>query len=436
MQIHDNATYTINGGHRLEGTIIVQGSKNATLPMIAAALLPKKGQTVLRNVPIIRDVLIAIEIARAVGAKVDLHKDERVLVIDASNITSSTLPTELTGMIRGSILFMPPLFIRTGEVIIEDVGGCNLGARNLDFHYRGFTRLGATVTEGDNRIHIKAGKHHGGRMYLDIPSHTGTENLMMAACFANGVSVIENAAMEPEIVDFANFLNLMGAKIAGAGTGFVTVEGVDELQAVEYTIMPDRLDAGAMAMAVAATGGQATLVHANLDHFAVVRSKLEQMGVELDNHGAVTHVRRIGTLRPINVVTWPYPGFATDLQPPIMALATAADGVSYIREIIFSSRFALSGELNKFGADIKLEDTAAIVKAPTKLTGTTTYAHDIRAGIGLVIAALIAEGTTTIENGRMIERGYMQLAKRLTNVGADITQTTVQPVVEEVVVPV
>ena len=213
MYQHEEVLYTVRGGQRLEGTAIVQGAKNAALPMIAASLMAESGQTVLRNVPFIRDIFIAIEIARAVGAKVETHESERVLVIDATQLTSSVLPSELTERIRGSVLFLPPVFMRTGEVIIEGVGGCNLGARNLDFHYRGFVRLGAqVVADTPSRIHIKAERPmRGGHMYLDMPSHTGTENLMMAACMSDGVSLIENAAMEPEILDFSNFRNRMGA---------------------------------------------------------------------------------------------------------------------------------------------------------------------------------------------------------------------------------
>ena len=282
------------------------------------------------------------------------------------------------------------------------------------------------MSETPSRIHIQGNQFVGASMYLDMPSHTGTENLITAACFAEGTSVIENAAMEPEIADFANFLNLMGAKVSGVGTGFVRVDGIKSLSAVDYTVMPDRLDAGALAMAVAATGGEATLVGANLNHFGVVRAKLEQMGVELSNEGAVAHVSRPGGLRPINVITWPYPGYATDLQPPIMSLACLADGISYIRENVFEARFALGDELNKLGADIRIDNTAAIIHGPKKLVGSNVFARDIRAGISLVIAGLVAEGETTIDNGHMIDRGYMNLARRLTALGAQITRE-VQP---------
>ena len=314
--------YRVRGGIPLQGTVFVQGAKNAALKMIAASLLAAEGRTVLRNVPPIEDVRRAVELAQAVGAVVKFHESERTLVVDASNLTSPVLPAEIARRFRGSVLFVPALLHRLGEAVIEGIGGCNLGSRNLDFHYRGFARLGAIVDEGESVIHIKAGKLRGAHLYLDTPSHTGTENLIMAASMAPGTTVIDNCALEPEVLDVIAFLTKMGADISGGGTGFVTVRGVSELTATEHTVMPDRIDAGVFAMAAAITGGELNLVGASLEHFGVVRWKLEQMGVEFSAKGAVLQVRRERTLRPINVITSPYPGFATDLQSPIMALSS------------------------------------------------------------------------------------------------------------------
>lgn len=416
----DGVTYRITGGAPLEGTVFVQGAKNAALPMIAAALMADSGRTVLRNVPMIRDVEVAVEIARAVGATVEVHPNERALVIDASRLTSSELPAELTQRIRGSVLFVPPVLARLGEVTLPGVGGCNLGGRSLDFHYRGFARLGARVLEERDRIRVIGGQHRGAHLYLDMPSHTGTENLIAAACFAEGTSVIENAALEPEIADFAHFLNLMGARVSGLGSGFITVEGVQRLQAVEYTVLPDRIDAGVLAMAVAMTGGAATLVGAQLEHLGVARWKLEQMGVDLESDGAVVRVSRQRPLRPINLLTWPYPGFATDLQPPMIALACLADGTSWIRESVFERRFAVVAELVRMGAQISVQDAAAVVHGPTSLRGARVEAHDLRAGVAMVLAALAADGQTEVVNGEMVERGHADLAPRLTGLGAKI----------------
>lgn len=414
--------YHICGGQRLEGSVIIQGAKNAALPIIAASLLATRGQTILHNVPLINDVYVAIEIASALGAKVKLHEDEQVLVIDASNLTSSTLPPQLTNMIRGSVLFLPPVMVRTGSVSIEKVGGCNLGKRSLDFHYRGFARLGAEVREDEQCISISMRNHKGAYIYQDTPSHTGTENLIAAACLAEGTTIIENTALEPEITDVANFLNLMGAKISGVGTGVIEVEGVKELTATEYTIMPDRIDAGTMAMAAAATRGDVALIGAHLRHFGIVRAKLEQMGVELQEDGPVIHVRRRGRLRPVNLITWPFPGYSTDLQPQMMSLACLASGTSYLRETLFEQRFFAAQELVKMGARIEISEGSAVVKGPSRLSGATVWAHDIRAGSALIIAGAAAEGKTIIENAQMIERGCCAVVRRFSQLGLNIEE--------------
>src|ERR1700678_3868402 len=413
------------GGAPLQGTVFIQGAKNAALKMIAAALLTDKGRTVLRNVPPIEDVYRAVELAQAIGARVEFHETERTLVVDASTLNSPVLPAEIARRFRGSVLFVPALLHRFGEAVIEGIGGCTLGSRNLDFHYRGFARLGAVVDEGETVIHIKAGKLQGAHLYLDTPSHTGTENLIMAASMAPGRTIIDNTAQEPEVLDVIAFLTKMGADISGGGTGFITVQGVSELTAVEHTVMPDRIDAGVFAMAAAATGGELNLVGANLDHFGVVRWKLEQMGVEFSVKGAVLQVRRDKPLRPINVVTSPYPGFATDLQSPIMAMACLADGASYIRETIFDGRYSLVPELNKMGAKVEFDGNVAIAHGPAALRGAEVIAHDLRTGIALILAGLAAEGETIIAPGYLIDRGHANIAQRFTALGADISVETV-----------
>ncbi|XRQ16329.1 UDP-N-acetylglucosamine 1-carboxyvinyltransferase [Actinomadura welshii] len=419
--------YRVRGGRQLHGTVFVQGAKNAVLPMIGASLMAAKGRTVLRNVPIIEDVRRAVELARAIGAKAELHETERTLVIDASSLSSPVLPAEIASRFRGSFLFVPALLHRLGEAVIEGVGGCNLGSRNLDFHYNGFKRMGATVTEhvadnGDGIIHIKAGDLRGGTLYCDTPSHTGTENLIMAAALAHGTTLIKNAALEPEVLDNIAILQAMGAKIGGGGTGFITVEGVDELTAVEHTVMPDRIDAGVFVMAAAITGGDLSLVGASLEHLGVAADKLEQMGVEFHQQGAVLQVRRERTLRPINVITDEYPGFATDLQSPMMALSCLAEGPSYIYERIFDGRFKLADELGKMGADIEVDGNRAKVNGPGALRGAEVEAHDLRCGSALVLAGLAAEGETTITSAYYLDRGHAHTAERLSQLGAEIVR--------------
>jgi UDP-N-acetylglucosamine 1-carboxyvinyltransferase len=424
MSMGHEVRYRVRGGHRLRGTVFVQGAKNAVLPMIGASLLAAKGRTVLRNVPIIEDVRRAVELARALGANAELHEAERTLVIDASTLNSPVLPADIASRFRGSFLFVPALLHRLGEAVIEGVGGCNLGSRNLDFHYNGFKRMGATVTEQvsaeQNSIHIKAGELRGGTLYLDTPSHTGTENLIMAAVLGKGRTLIKNCALEPEVLDVIELLRRMGARIEGGGTGFITVDGVDELTAVEHTVMPDRIDAGVFVMAAAITGGEISLVGAALEHLGVAADKLEQMGVEFAQHGAVLQVRRNRPLRPINVVTDEYPGFATDLQSPIMAVSCLADGPSYIYERIFDGRFQLVQELIKMGADIDVDGPRAKVNGPATLRGAEVVAHDLRTGSALVLAGLVAQGETTITSAYYLDRGHAHIAERLSQLGADI----------------
>jgi UDP-N-acetylglucosamine 1-carboxyvinyltransferase len=412
--------YLVHGGNPLQGTVFVQGAKNAALKMIAASLMAAKGRTVLRNVPVIEDVRRAVELAQAVGAVCKFHEAERTLVVDASTLTSSVLPEEIAQRFRASVLFVPALLHRLGEATIEGIGGCNLGSRLLDFHYRGFARLGAIVEEQETQIHIKADRLRGAHLYLDTPSHTGTENLIMAASLSPGTTIIDNTALEPEVLDVIAFMTKMGARISGGGTGFVTVEGVNELTAVEHTVMADRIDAGVFAMAAAISGGEISLVGASLEHFGVARWKLEQMGVEFATHGAILQVRRERQLRPINVITDTYPGFATDLQSPIMALSCLADGTSYIRETIFDGRYNLAGELNKMGAKVEIANNVALVHGPTPLHGAEVIAHDLRSGIALILAGLAADGETSVAPGYHIDRGHASVASRLAVLGAEI----------------
>lgn len=427
MSMGHEVRYRVRGGQQLHGTVFIQGAKNAVLPMIGAALMASKGRTVLRNVPIIEDVRRAVELAQAIGAKAELHEAERTLVIDACELTSPVLPADIAARFRGSFLFVPALLHRLGEAIIEGVGGCNLGSRNLDFHYNGFKRMGATVTEqvadnGDSQIHIKAGDLRGATLYCDTPSHTGTENLVMAGALSTGTTLIKNCALEPEVLDNIEFLRRMGADIRGGGTGFITVEGVRELHGVEHTVMPDRIDAGVFVMAAAITGSDVSLVGASLEHLGVAADKLEQMGVEFHQQGAVLQVHRDRPLRPINVITDEYPGFATDLQSPIMAVSSQADGPSYIYERIFDGRFKLVEELTKMGANIEVDGNRAKVFGATPLRGAEVVAHDLRTGSALVLAGLAAEGETVITSAYYLDRGHAHTAERLSQLGADIVR--------------
>ncbi|MBF0117318.1 MAG: UDP-N-acetylglucosamine 1-carboxyvinyltransferase [Desulfobacterales bacterium] len=415
-----NYKLKIKGGNKLKGVVFVQGSKNAILPMIAAALIPKKGYTVIRNVPPLNDILIAFDIARSVGAEIQYFEKEQTVAINASNLSQVELPVELTGLLRASVLFIPPVLLRMGKVKLPSVGGCPLGERKLDFHYRGFVRLGASINDKDD-FEISAKDLKGNNLYLDFPSHTGTENLIMAACLSKGETIIENAASDPEIVDFGNFLIKMGAQIKGIGTRTIYIKGVEELKPVDYVAMPDRLDSGFFIIAAGITKSNITLIRSELNHLRLLREKLYQMGIKLVQEGSLVHVIASEKLEPINIVTCPYPGFATDFQPGIMAISCLANGKSYIRERIFEDRFNQAYELNKMGAKIDVIDSSlAIVNGPVKFMGTSVTSHDIRAGVSLILAAIAAEGETIIDNVYQIDRGHYAVETRLGQLGADI----------------
>ena len=415
----NGSTLHIEGGHKLSGVHFVQGSKNAILPMIAASLIPTEGQTVIRNVPPINDVKVALEILKRLGCKVQYFPSEQTVAIDASGLSSHELPADLTGLIRGSVLFMAPLLLRTGKVRLPQVGGCDIGPRSLDFHHRGFVRLGAEVNDEDG-ITIQAKELKGTFVYLDMPSHTGTENLMMTACMAEGETLIENASSDPEIVDFANFLSRMGAKIEGVGSRTIRVEGVKALRPVDYTAMSDRMDAGLFMMAAGITGSDITLIGARLDHLRLVEAKLAQMGLDITQDGSLVHIKGPERPLPINIATHPYPGFPTDLQAGIMTLSCMADGTSYIRETVFEGRFKLANELERMGAKIEVGENnrLALVYGPKPLKGTRVVAHNLRAGTSLILAGLAAEGETTIENAYQIDRGHYNIEEMFSQLGA------------------
>jgi UDP-N-acetylglucosamine 1-carboxyvinyltransferase len=412
--------FKVIGGNKLGGSVFIQGSKNAILPMIAASLIPKDGYTVIKNVPPLNDILAALEIARHIGADVCYYEEEQTVVINATNLLNSELPSELTGLLRASILFIPPLLARLGHAKLLNVGGCSIGNRKLDYHYRGLARLGAVVSREEG-FELRVGKLNGSDIYLDFPTHTGTENLMMMACVSQGNTVIENVALDPEVIDFGNFLNKMGARIMGLGTGTLHIRGVDGLHSVDYTAMPDRLDTGAFVMTAGITGSKITLIRANLSHLLLLKDKLEQMGIEIVQEGSLVHVKGNNSLKPINIITCPYPGLATDFQPGVMTLACLANGTSYIRERIFEGRFSHAEELNKMGAKINiLGSELAVIKGPITFKGTQVQAHDIRAGISLLLGSLVAQGITTISNVYQIDRGHYSIEHRLNRLGAKI----------------
>lgn len=428
-----DTAFRIQGGRPLHGEIHAQRAKNAVLPMIAAALIPESGTTTIHGVPDIADVRLALELAEIVGATVDYDPESHIARIDASGVNNPVLPEEITEKFRGSVLFLAPMLVRLGYVELPGSGGCDIGTRKIDFHHRGFARLGGQVEylpDGTTIIDARNRQLKGTMLYLDMPSHTGTENLMMGAAFAHGTTIIENAAVEPEVIDFGHFLNQMGANISGLGTATLTIHGVSEVRPVTYTPIPDRLVTGLLMMSAAATGGDVTIRDAIPSHLRIVTAKLEQMGVTVNADSTSIHVARDPSRRmnPINITTHPYPGFPTDLQPCIAALSTIANGKSFIRERIFENRYDFVDGLLAMNADIIIsQNDVCIINGVPSLRGATVEAASIRAGAAVLLASLAAEGETIITNGYQIDRGHEWIEQQLTQLGADITRIQHQP---------
>ncbi len=408
----------IEGGKRLSGTIHVSGAKNAAIAIIPAVLLVE-GVCRIENIPQIKDVEVIVNILKFLGAEVS-YVEQDVLEIDASCVNTYYADCELAKSMRASYYLLGALLGRFGNAKVSMPGGCDFGSRPIDLHIKGFEALGATVTV-DRDVVIATSEHlFADSVYLDFPSVGATINIMLAATRIPGTTVIENAAKEPHVVDLANFLNQMGAKIKGAGTDVIRIMGVDKLSGGTYSIIPDQIEAGTYMIAVAAAGGDVTVENLIPKHMESLSAKLEEAGITITEMDDSIRVRSDGNFKKINVKTMPYPGFPTDLQPQIVSFLTRANGTSNVIEGVWESRFQYTDELLKFGAQIKIEDEKAIVHGIPKLYGTEVKATDLRAGAGMIIAALMAEGFSKISNVCHIDRGYENLVEKLKNVGASI----------------
>jgi len=412
--------FVIKGGKKLSGSLKVEGSKNAALPIIFGALLIEKGETTIRNVPPLRDIYTTKAVMEHLGAKVTYDPSAQVMTIDASTIVHDTAPYDLMRQMRASFLVLGPLISRLGRARVSLPGGCVLGARPVDFHIKGFRALGATVSEEAGYVVAEAKQLAGGSMYFDRPSHTGTENLLYGAVFAKGKTYIANAACDPEVVDVAEFLNAAGAKIHGAGTPNIVVEPVRKLKAVDYSVAGDRLVAGTYLMAGAITGGEVKITGCNPQDLTVVLHKLAEMGCTWSAARSAVTLSAPKRLAAVDITTFPYPGFPTDLQACIMALCCVASGTSRIKETVFSDRFSHTMEMRRLGADIMISSDEAIVNGVKQLRGAEIMASDIRAGAGIVLAALAAKGPSEILRVYHIDRGYNSLEDKLSLLGADI----------------
>ena len=413
--------FFVEGGNRLHGEVTVSGAKNAALKMIAAALLAP-GRTTLRNVPRIRDVETMLAVLDGLG--VEGGFDGNTLSLDAAEVHSYTAPYDLVRQMRASIVVLGPLAARFGEAEVSAPGGCNLGLRKFNFHLDGLRALGAEVELDHGFIRATApGGLRGAEVNFEYPSVTATENVMMAAVLARGTTVIENGAREPEVVELADFLNLMGANVFGAGTGRIVIEGVEELRPADFAVMGDRVEAGTFVMAAAATGGELAVRGVAPEHLKMELPKLGDMGLDLvaTEDGIRVRVEEPARLGSVDVSTLPFPGFATDLQAQMMVLLTQTSGAGIITENVYENRLQVAEELNRMGAGIDLfGGHRAMVKGPRRLSGTIVQSPDLRGGAALVMAGLVAEGTTIVDGARHILRGYEDFEEKLTNLGATV----------------
>jgi UDP-N-acetylglucosamine 1-carboxyvinyltransferase len=410
----------VRGGQRLYGSVKVDGAKNAVLPVLAAALLASDGKSVIRNVPTLSDVYTINEVLRSLNAEVSF--EHNTVVVEASRVLKDEAPFEYVRKMRASVLVMGSLLARNGRARVALPGGCAIGSRPIDQHLKGFEAMGASVKVGNGFIDAKVdGRLKGAKIYLDFPSVGATENIMMAATLAIGTTIIENVAKEPEIVDLANFLNKMGAKVRGAGTGTLRIEGVNVLFGCEHSIIPDRIEAGTFMVAAALTGGNVFVEGAIPEHLSSLIAKMAEMGVEIIEEA--DGIRVIGSdkkLKAVDIKTMPHPGFPTDMQSQMMALLLRAEGTSMITETVFENRFMHVEEFRRMNADIKIEGRSVILNGSANLQGAEVSATDLRAAAALVLTGLVSEGVTRVTELIHLDRGYVNFHGKLAGLGADI----------------
>ena len=411
------SSYIIKGGQRLNGETYVSGSKNASLPIIAATLL-NKGISKLYNVPNIHDTKMMLEILKNLGCKI--KKNNNKLIIDSSKVYKYEIPENLMREMRSSVIIAGALLGRYKQAIFSYPGGCDIGARPIDLHLKGFEKIGINVQESYGKINCSAEEIIGSEINLDFPSVGATENIILSSVLCKGATTIVNAAMEPEIVDLQNFLNKMGAKIEGAGSNIIKIIGVNNLKDVSYNIMPDRIEAGTLLCAVAITGGSVFLKNVNPIHIKPILDKLKETGCILDIQKDKIFLKAPKRLKAVDIKTMPYPGFPTDMQAIFVSLLCLASGTSVVVENIFENRYKYTQELKRMGAKIKIEGKTAIIKGTRKLYGTNVNATDLRGGASLVLAGLASKGETQINDIKYILRGYENLYEKLTSLGANI----------------
>lgn len=418
----------VQGGNRLEGTVKVEGAKNAVLPILAASILAETGVTELSNVPILSDVFTINELLTNINVKNIFNQEENSMVIDATGDITTVADYDFVSKMRASIVVMGPLLARFGHAKVAMPGGCAIGTRPIDLHLKGFEALGATINSQAGYVEATADKLVGARIYLDFPSVGATENIMMAAVLAEGETILENVAREPEIVDLANYLNKMGAQVSGAGTETIRIRGVKSLHGAEHAVIHDRIEAGTFIVAAAVTQGDVFVEGAIRDHNKPLISKLTEMGVEFVEY--TTGIRVIGPekLKATDVKTMPYPGFPTDMQAQMSIAQLMAEGSSALTETVFENRFMHFEELRRMSANFKIDRQTAIMYGPTEFSGASVKATDLRAAAALIIAGLVAKGLTRVSELKNLDRGYYKFHEKLANLGADIERVEIQPI--------
>ena len=425
----------VRGGQRLSGSVKVEGAKNAVLPVIAATLLASDGKSVIRDVPTLSDVYTINEVLRSLNAVVEFENN--TITVDASRELKIEAPFEYVRKMRASVLVMGSLLARNGRARVALPGGCAIGSRPIDQHLKGFEAMGATVKVGNGFIEAEAVNGlHGAKIYLDFPSVGATENIMMAAVLAKGTTIIENVAKEPEIVDLANFLNKMGAKVKGAGTGTIKIEGVEVLFGADHNIIPDRIEAGTFMVASAITGGDVLVKGAVPEHLSSLVAKMEEMGVTIIEEEDGLRVIGPEKLKAVDIKTMPHPGFPTDMQSQMMALLLRAQGTSMITETVFENRFMHVEEFRRMNANIKIDGRSVIMNGPSNLQGAEVAATDLRAAASLILTGLVADGVTRVTELYHLDRGYVNFHHKLAALGADIervSEVEEQPVTDKLV---
>lgn len=426
----------VRSGNKLEGNVKIEGAKNAVLPILAASLLAEEGTSILKNVPVLSDVLTMNQVIHHLNATIDFNEQTNTVTIDAQPTLAIEAPYEYVSEMRASIVVMGPLLARNGHAKVAMPGGCAIGKRPIDLHLKGFQALGATIIQKEGYIEAVADELIGSNIYLDFPSVGATQNIMMAAVKAKGITTIDNVAREPEIVDLANFLNKMGAKIYGAGTQTMRIEGVEKLVGARHSIVQDRIEAGTFMVAAAMTQGNVLIEEAISEHNRPLISKLVEMGVSIIEENGGIRVIGPDELKPTDIKTLPHPGFPTDMQAQMTAIQAIASGLNVVNETVFENRFQHLEEMRRMNAKVKIEGNIAMIEGGTALQGAVVYATDLRAAAALILLGLRAEGITRVRNLKYLDRGYYKFHEKLAALGADIERVSDQEVMKKEPQPV